>query len=157
MTGGGGNPKGVPLLDYAGTRALSALEKRAQTPEAGFGRLCRVIGIEVPDDDVTALSSSQLPEDWHAQPAPDSTRPAGQAWAASLSSLCLMVPSVIIPSESHALINPLQPQLSRALPVRTYDFRCDSRRALYVVFSCWGTARDPALVGVVAMMVPHRP
>lgn len=130
LYGGRWNPKGVPLLYYASTLALSALEKRAHTPAASLGRIWRVIEIEVHEDDVSTVPPEHLTDNWRDQPAPDSTRSAGRLWAASLKSLCLKVPSVIIPIESNLLINPLHPHSSRARHIRTVDFRFDSRFAL---------------------------
>jgi len=37
----------------------------------------------------------------------ESTRRYGQSWAASLTSLAIYVPSVIIPAESNVLVNPV--------------------------------------------------
>jgi RES domain-containing protein len=37
----------------------------------------------------------------------ESTRRFGQSWAASLTSLAIYVPSVIIPAESNVLVNPV--------------------------------------------------
>jgi RES domain-containing protein len=129
LFGGRWNPKGVPLLYYASSLALSALEKRAHTPAASLGRLWRVIEIDVPDDEVGTLMHALLPENWRDQPAPDSTKTVGQEWAASLSSLCLKVPSVIIPIESNVLINPVHPKITTARHIRTDDFRFDARLA----------------------------
>jgi len=130
LHGGRWNPKGVPLLYYASTLALAALEKRAHTPAAALGRLWRVIEIEVPDDKVATTASATLPANWREHPAPDATKEVGQQWAASLRSLALRVPSVIVPSELNVLVNPVHPHLRLASHVRTDDFRFDERLAL---------------------------
>lgn len=128
--GGRWNPKGVPLLYYATSLALSALEKRAHVPAAALGRLWKVLIIEVPDTVLVRVADADLPADWSNQPAPESAKQFGRQWVESASSLGLLVPSTIIRREYNALLNPLHPDLGKAQQIAIEDFRFDARLAL---------------------------
>jgi RES domain-containing protein len=58
--------------------------------------------------EVAALAS--LPPAWSAIPAGGASVKIGSAWLTSLRSPILLVPSVIVPEEFAALINPLHPK-----------------------------------------------
>jgi RES domain-containing protein len=70
---------------------------------------------------------SDLPKDWAAEPAPDSTRALGTAWAKDLSSAVLVLPSAVVPLESVYLINPRHPDVARIAIGREAHFRFDAR------------------------------
>ena len=127
--GGRWNPKGVPLLYYATTLALAALEKRVHTPAAALGRTWKTITIEVPDALVMLANPAGLPTDWADEPAPNSTKRLGNDWVKAGSSLGLLVPSTIIPSELNALLNPVHRDLSQVRHLKTEDFVFDPRLA----------------------------
>ena len=129
LHGGRWNPRGVPMLYYATTLALAALEKRVHVPAPALGRLWLAIAVEVPDALVPLADPAGLPPAWHAQPAPDATKAYGAQWAAALTSLGLRLPSIIIRSEHLALLNPLHPDLRRARHLGTTEFRFDERLA----------------------------
>jgi RES domain-containing protein len=57
---------------------------------------------------VEGLTIEDLPSDWRATPAPESTQAIGAAWAAHPAdrAAVLAVPSVIVPEEWNYLLNP---------------------------------------------------
>lgn len=127
--GGRWNPKEIGVVYYATSRSLAALERRAHVPAAGLGRLWAIIVIEIPDHYVTTISQKDLPKDWSAIPAPESTQTFGRTWHQSKDSVCILVPSTIIPEESNALVNPEHPDASKIKHIGTFDFRYDDRLA----------------------------
>jgi len=57
----------------------------------------------------------------------ESTRRYGQSWAASLTSLAIYVPSVIIPAESNVLVNPMHDAFQNVLWDVPRSFEFDPR------------------------------
>ncbi|HEX9782403.1 MAG TPA: RES family NAD+ phosphorylase [Opitutaceae bacterium] len=70
--------------------------------------------IDVPDE--ALLDPSDLPADWMTNI--DATRSYGDAWLASRSSVCLRVPSIIVPAELNVVINPAHPDFDLAWVIR---------------------------------------
>ncbi len=108
ITGGRWNSPGTPLTYCSTSIALATLETIAYlgTGSIPFNRF--LIRINIPRTVWAARSIlDPLPGGWDAVPAGLSSRAAGDAWAAAKDSALLMVPSVIVPDEFNALINPL--------------------------------------------------
>jgi RES domain-containing protein len=127
--GGRWNPKGIPMLYYGTTKALSALEKRVHIKAAALAIIWRLIEIEVPTHLVVMVDPATLPADWFVDPAPDSSQVFGRRWVAQATSLGLGVPSTIIQTEFNVVLNPLHPDMAKAKHVGTEDFRFDRRLA----------------------------
>jgi RES domain-containing protein len=60
--------------------------------------------IEIPDNLIEEIAN--LPNDWDSEPANTTSRAIGDQWVNKESSVALLVPSVIVPMETNALINP---------------------------------------------------
>lgn len=99
------NPAGVPMLYCSAALSLACLEV-----------LVHMSAELMPPD--YAYSSAELPDsaeaaDFHGELSDaDATRRYGHAWARSRRSLAILVPSVVIPEERNALLNPLHPDFS---------------------------------------------
>ena len=104
----------------APTIALAVLETAAHIDDAGLPLNRFLVEIDVPDT-VWALHElltlASLPPAWAAIPAGGASVKLGAAWLNSLRSPILLVPSVIVPEEFAALINPLHPA-SRAISAK---------------------------------------
>jgi RES domain-containing protein len=87
-----------------------------------------LLHIEAPND-ITPLSEIELPPDWDTIPPNDATRAIGTAWAREQKSLCLEVPSVVIPSRSefNILINPLHRDMPQVKIIERQSFNLDHR------------------------------
>ena len=117
-----------PVIYCAGTIALAVLETAAHVDDAGLPLNRFIVEIDVPDT-VWARREirdvATLPPAWAAIPAGRASVAIGSEWLASLRSAILMVPSVIVPEESAALINPKHRDATvmtaRALRVFDYD------------------------------------
>jgi len=94
---------------------------------AALEYLCRLTDLEdAPDDlvsvwadvaeaDVEAVRLRRIPG-WDAFPPEASVR-FGTTWAREARSVVLRVPSVVVPSESNFVINPMHPRFARAVRV----------------------------------------
>jgi RES domain-containing protein len=106
------NNETQPVLYTAPTISLAVLETAAHIDNGGLPLNRFLVRIDVPDDvwklreeiDVAALSPT-----WAAIPAGQGSARLGSDWLKALKSPILLVPSVIVPEERAALINPLHP------------------------------------------------
>ena len=84
--------------------------------------------VEIPDGiAVESLDRKLLPGDWQARPFPTRLHEIGAKWLASRHSVCLLVPSVVIPEEMNLLINPGHPDFELLTFHRPVVFRFDRR------------------------------
>ncbi|MYM87471.1 RES domain-containing protein [Rugamonas sp. FT82W] len=110
ISGGRWNSIGTPLIYSATNIALATIETVLYLRNGGLPFNRFLVRIDVPDGVwATRLVLDPLPGGWDAVPSGMSSRMAGDAWAASASSVLLMVPSVSVPDEYNVLINPLHP------------------------------------------------
>lgn len=112
LYGGRWNPKGVPLVYTSATRSLALLEMLVQDvpPRARYV----AIPASVPDKvRIERVERDSLPDDWREPAARERLQERGAAWADSLSTAVLQVPSVVIPAESNYLLNPRHPDFAK--------------------------------------------
>jgi RES domain-containing protein len=106
------NDEKQAVVYSAPTIAIAVLETAAHIDDAGLPLNRFLVEIDVPDDvwlmhEVATLAS--LPPAWAAIPAGGASVKVGSSWLTSLRSPILLVPSVIVPEEFAALINPIHP------------------------------------------------
>ena len=121
------NGEKEPVIYCAPTIALAVLETAAHVDDSGLPLNRFVIEIDVPDDvwaKHATLDVATLPPTWAAIPAGRASVAIGSAWLSSLRSAILMVPSVIVPEELAALINPRHADAAviTARAVRVFDY-----------------------------------
>lgn len=73
------------------------------------------------------LAFGDLPANWRTYPTPERLAAIGSAWAASLESAVLVVPSAVIPEEMNWLLNPRHPDAGRIVIEKKAAFRFDPR------------------------------
>jgi RES domain-containing protein len=73
------------------------------------------------------LPLADLPSNWRTYPAPERLAAIGTAWASSLQSAVLVVPSAVIPEEMNWLLNPRHPDAARITIEKKAAFRFDPR------------------------------
>jgi len=126
--GGRWNPVGLPAM-YAGTTVeICALEKFVHLAGSAYPPL-KLVSIEVPDDTslITHPKTSSLPVDWSDLPMSASAQEYGRQWLTSQTQLILLVPSVIVPESTNAVINPLHPAYKDVRLKIIRDFTFDAR------------------------------
>lgn len=113
--------------------AIAVLETAAHIEDVALPLNRFLVQIDIPDD-VWALHeqlvAGQLPVAWDAIPAGLASVQIGSAWLASNRSPILLVPSVVVPEEWAALINPDHPLSGRivAKVVRPFEYNKLFRR-----------------------------
>ncbi len=128
-TGGRWNAIGTPMLYTSPTIALAVLETMVHLGAGALPLNRYLVQLDLPEtilkgavraDPATLIGLDALPPgkvsiDW------------GTAWCASLSSAIALVPSVVVPEEFNALVNPRHPDAGKitAKKIRRWDY--DSR------------------------------
>jgi RES domain-containing protein len=121
------NDYGEPIVYCAPTIAMAVLETAAHIDDAGLPLNRFLIRIDVPDE-VWAqrgeLPPAKLPPTWPAIPAGRASVKVGSDWLLSRRSAVLLVPSVIVPEEWTALLNPLHADAARisAKVIRQFEY-----------------------------------
>lgn len=141
QTGGGAakspgrwNEVGQAVLYTAPTIAIAALETAAHIDDSGLPLNRYLVRLDVPTGvwrKREALAPAALPPMWSAIPAGATSAQTGSEWLKSLRTAVLLVPSVIVPEEQAALINPAHPDASRimATVVRPFEYNKLFRRS----------------------------
>ena len=122
------NDAGLPVVYSGTTLALAVLETAAHVDDAGLPQNRFVVQIDVPDSlwkQRQTLDIAILPPAWCAIPAGSASIKAGSDWLKSNTAAILLVPSVIVPEEYAALINPQHPAAAKikATVTRAFDYR----------------------------------
>jgi RES domain-containing protein len=121
------NDDGQAMVYAALSVGVAVLETAAHINDRGLPLNRFVVRINVPDSVWNARQArdvSALPSAWAAIPAGAASVKVGSDWLFALSSAILLVPSVIVPEESLALINPAHPDAAKitATVIRPFDY-----------------------------------
>lgn len=130
ITGGRWNDVGIALVYAASNRALACLETVVHLNSGGLPLNRFLVEIAVPDDMLSAAgvaTSGSLPVGWDAEPAGRVSISFGSAWAQSLRTALMLVPSVIVPEEQNLLINPAHPDAGRITARKVRKWLYDPR------------------------------
>lgn len=124
--GGRWNSPGRPLIYTSRHLSLAALELLVHLDSDTVPADLAAFEIHVPDDLSRArVDPGELASGWAERL--DVTRAVGDAWLAAARTAVLMVPSVLVPHEENALVNPAHPDAVGIRVVRSMPFGFDSR------------------------------
>ena len=110
--GGRWNRKGVPVVYTAGSQSLAMLEMLVQD-EPLRARYAMVPATLPKNLKIERVTRDQLPAGWRGPEARERLQGIGSDWARRRSSAVLAVPSVVIPTETNYLLNPLHAAFAR--------------------------------------------
>ena len=105
LNGGRWNSKGVAVLYCATSESLAMLELRVHAPQP-YPRIRWRFLLEVPDDAVREVPSTELPAGWNKLPPGPASKRFGDEWVAEGEGLGLLVPSVIAMEDKNLVLNP---------------------------------------------------
>lgn len=117
--------RGTRLVYTSSSIALACLETLVHLQRLLRAEERWLFTIDVPDPLVEKLSP--LPNNWDVEPAKAASRVVGDEWITSQRSVALLVPSIVVPVENNALINPLHPQFKLEWVRKPVRFRYDPR------------------------------
>lgn len=122
------NGEGRALVYAAESLALAALEKLVHLGREGLGPRFASYRVDIPASvRTTTLALDELPRTWREYPAPAETRALGDAWLAAGRTAVLVVPSVVIPSETNFLLNPAHADFAKLRISGPEPFSFDAR------------------------------
>lgn len=121
------NPPGVSVVYTSSSLSLAILEILVHAEKHHLKGPYYKFAVEVPDKLVEELSERDLPADWRNITNPRATQAIGGAWASSLRSVALLVPSIVTPEEQNAILNPRHPAFRRLKIGRPLPFSFDVR------------------------------
>lgn len=121
------NHAGEHVVYAAQTRSLAVLETAAPIDSAGLPQNRFLVRLGVPAPVWKArrtLKAGEIDPAWSAIPAGRASEDIGSQWYQSGTSAILVVPSVIVPEESVALINAIHPSAKSIMAgiERGFDF-----------------------------------
>lgn len=126
--GGRWNHKGHAAIYLAGSISLAMLETLVHIQDSSTLSEFELFQIEVDDSNIMLLQPQDWPTDWRSDPAPAVTMDIGTEWLKSESSLGLLVPSTLVPSENNLLLNPRHQDFQTCLSsVQPLSFAFDPR------------------------------
>jgi RES domain-containing protein len=111
--GGRWNSKGVRLVYTSGSLSLATLEVMVHTHFYSALKSYVCISIDFDPSLSQSILIGDLPDNWQADPIPQSVKKAGDRWIKNQESVILKVPSAIIPVEFNYLINPSHPDFGK--------------------------------------------
>ncbi len=119
------NSRGTQLVYTSTSVALACLETLVHMQMLARPEERWWFSIDIPDRCVEKLD--RAPRGWDAEPATPVSQRVGDEWITSARSVALLVPSVVVPMEHNALINPLHPQFRMDWVRNPMRFRYDPR------------------------------
>ena len=111
--GGRWNSKGVHAVYTSGLLSLATLEVMVHTHFYSALKYYVCIPIDFDPSLSQSITIENLPDNWKADPIPQSTKKVGDRWIQNQESVILKVPSAIIPVEYNYLINPSHPDFEK--------------------------------------------
>jgi len=98
---------GTPVVYTSESRALAALEQLVHLHRNRLPPHFVCFAVDVPDRlAVAEVRVQDLPRRWRRHPGPPELRDLGTRWAEAGGSVCLKVPSAVVPGEHNFLLNP---------------------------------------------------
>jgi RES domain-containing protein len=128
LYGGRWNHKGTSMVYTATSRSLATVEFLVHVPLSLLPRDLSIATLHIPDTLISqTLAVSALPPEWRTYPGPVALADLGTAWATSLKTLLLQVPSVVVEHEWNMLMNPLHPDMVQVEMAHVDAYTLDNR------------------------------
>ena len=113
LYGGRWNSSGIVMVYTAGSKSLATLELLVHLHTTSVLPSFSICPVDFDVSLVELIDPTTLPRDWRDSPPPISLRAVGDDWISRTSSVVLRVPSAVIESEYHYLINPAHKNFKR--------------------------------------------
>ena len=126
--GGRWTPAGRRVAYASTSLALASVEYFVNLDPADAPPDLVSLRVEITDNiNIETVETEALPANWRHNPFPRELQLIGEQWLSSGSSVCLLVPSAVIPEEFNILINPVQADFKALRFWEPVDFKFDPR------------------------------
>ena len=126
--GGRWSPAGRRVAYASSSLALASLEYFVNLDPVDAPSDLVSIRVEIPGEIlIETIDTATLPANWRRDPYPRELQLIGDRWLLAGSSVCLRVPSAVIPEEFNLLINPLHRDFHALHFLEPAEFKFDPR------------------------------
>lgn len=125
MYGGRWNPQGLAALYTSQYISLSILEILVRASKTTSPDSYMLISFDIPDNAIHQIDSKKLKKEW--QHNLKYTQGIGEDFLREKQSLCLKVPSAIVPQENNFLLNPLHADFKKVKILSSELLQLDKR------------------------------
>jgi len=120
--------RGTPVVYASESRALAALEQLVHLHRNRLPPHFVCFAVDIPDElAISAVRIEDLPAAWRRQPGPLELQDVGTDWAKAGKTVCLRVPSAVVPGEHNFLLNPRHGDFGRLRIGKPEPFEFDQR------------------------------
>lgn len=121
------NSKGKLVLYASENIATSLLENIIYRTGIGFNNDYKIMVIYHPEEHIEQIITSNLPKDWRSLESYDQLQKIGNSWYDDQRSLCLKVPSSILPDNYNIIFNTTHPEFKNVKLIDVLDYEPDER------------------------------
>ena len=121
------NSKGKLVLYASENIATSLLENIIYRTGTGFNSDYKIMVIYHPEEHIEQIITSNLPQDWRSMESYDQLQKIGNSWYDEQRSLCLKVPSSILPDNYNIIFNTTHPEFKNVKLIDVLDYEPDER------------------------------
>lgn len=121
------NSKGKLVLYASENIAASLLENIIYRTGTGFNNDYKIMVIYHPEEHIEQIITSNLPQDWRSMESYDQLQKIGNSWYDEQRSLCLKVPSSILPDNYNIIFNTTHPEFKNVKLIDVLDYEPDER------------------------------
>lgn len=121
------NSKGKLVLYASENIATSLLENIIYRTGTGFNNDYKIMVIYHPEEHIEQIITSNLPKDWRSLESYDQLQKIGDSWYDEQRSLCLKVPSSILPDNYNVIFNTTHPEFKNVKLIDVLDYEPDER------------------------------
>jgi RES domain-containing protein len=122
------HPRGVRVVYASESRALAALEQLVHLHRTRLPDDFVCFTVDVPEAlAIREVLVGTLPAGWRRHPGPPELQEIGSAWISAGDSVCLKVPSAVVPGEHNILLNPRHADFSKLVIGPAEPFAFDER------------------------------
>ncbi len=127
--GGRWNPPGLAVLYTSQYISLAILEILVRANKETSPDSYTLLSFEIPENGIYEIQIKKLKKEW-----PNDLKYSqgiGEDFLKESQSLCLKVPSAIVPQENNFLVNPLHPDIKKVKIISSELLELDKRLTLY--------------------------
>ena len=121
------NSKGKLVLYASENIATSLLENIIYRTGTGFNNDYKIMVIYHPEEHIEQIITSNLPKDWRSMESYVQLQKIGNSWYDEQRSLCLKVPSSILPDNYNIIFNTTHPEFKNVKLIDVLDYEPDER------------------------------